>query len=233
MICAAGRVTPRFLLHVSSKPVFSRLLSIVPQRRYVPSRLDNIENVEEYRPGGFHPISVGDVLAKGRYKSKVLHELRFGGSSTVWLARDQCPQQHPMSSTLGPLGALKILSAEQSSELNNSEIAEMALPIVLAAFLRASDTPVCHHAQVVEDHFMEEGPNGTQLCLVYPFAGPTVRSMSDSPGRVSGIRRLRGDLAWKVAKQTATAVDLLHSAGLVQGGLSCSGVQVVRSHDVW
>jgi serine/threonine-protein kinase SRPK3 len=233
MICAAGRVTPRFLLHLSSKPEFNRLLSVVPQRRYVPSRLDNIENVEEYRPGGFHPISIGDVLAKGRYK--VLHKLGFGGSSTVWLARDQRPQQPPVPSptTLGPLVALKVLSAELSSELKKSEIAELALPILLAAFLRVSDTPVRHHVQVVEDHFMEEGPNGVHLCLVYPFAGPSVRSMLDSPGRVSGSRRLRADLARKVAKQTATAVDLFHCAGLVHGGLSYSGVQVVHSSDVW
>jgi len=232
MICAAGRVTPRFILHVSSKPEFNRLLSVVPQRRYVPSRLENVENVEEYRPGGFHSISIGDVLAKGRYK--FLHKLGFKGSSTVWFACDQCPQQPPaLPAILGPLMALRVLSAELSSEPKKSEIAELALPILLAAFLRVSDTPVCHHVQVVEDHFMEEGPNGIHLCLVYPFAGLSVRSMSDSRGRVPGSRRLLADLAKKVAKQTATAVDLFHSAGLVHGGLSYSGVRVVHPPYVW
>jgi len=62
----------------------------------------------------------------------------------------------------------------------------------------------------------------------------TKRSMSDSPGRVSGSKRLRADLARKVAKQTARAVDLFHAAGLVHGGSSYSGVQVVHSQaDVW
>ena len=88
---------------------------------------------------------------------------------------------------------------------------------------------MCRHVQVVEDHFMEGGPNGVHLCLVYPFAGLSVRSMSDSRGRVPGSRRLLADLAKKVAKQTATAVDLLHSAGLVHGGSAYSGVQAVHS----
>ena len=60
----------------------------------------------------------------------------------------------------------------------------------------------------------------------------TKRSMSDSPGRVSGSKRLRADLARKVSKQTARAVDLFHAAGLVHGGSSYSGVQVVHSPDV-
>ena len=171
------------------------------------------------------------LVMLGRYK--FLHKLGFRGSSTVWLAHDQCPQQPPVSpTTLGLLVALKVLSAELSSELKKSEIAKLALPILLGIFLYASDTPVRHHVQVTEDHFMEEGLNGLHLCLVYPFAGPSVRSMSDSPGRVSGSKRLRSDLARKVAKQTATVVDLFHSAGLVHGGSSYSGIQVVHSPDV-
>jgi acetyl esterase/lipase len=42
--------------------------------------------------------------------------------------------------------------------------------------------------------------------------------MSDSPGRVSGSRRLRGDLARKVAKETAKAIYCMHGAGWVHGG---------------
>ena len=218
-----GRVRPRFPLQ-SSKPWFNRLLFTLPrvQRRYVPSSLDKVEDIEEYRPGGFHPISIGDLLAKGRYK--ILHKLGFGGSSTVWLARDQRPRLPPTSPTntstaLGPLVALKVLSARLSAERQRSEIAELAIPIKLAAFLRTSDSTLVHpHVQVVADHFMEEGPNGIHLCLVHPLAGPSVLSMSESPGRVSGSKRLRGDLARKVAKQTAMALDLFHSAGLVHGG---------------
>lgn len=55
--------------------------------RYRVSHLDNAEDAEKYRKGGFHPIHLGDALHGGRYC--VLHKLGHGGFSTVWLARDR------------------------------------------------------------------------------------------------------------------------------------------------
>lgn len=43
-----------------------------------------VESVLDYRPGGYHPVHLGDVL--GSYR--VIHKLSYGISSTVWLARD-------------------------------------------------------------------------------------------------------------------------------------------------
>ena len=45
----------------------------------------DVENPDRYRPGGYHPVHLGDVY-DGRYK--VIHKLGFGTYSTVWLARD-------------------------------------------------------------------------------------------------------------------------------------------------
>src|ERR1700733_4099509 len=44
------------------------------------------EWVEDYRPGGYHPVLLGDVFNNGQYK--VIRKLGEGSSSTVWLARD-------------------------------------------------------------------------------------------------------------------------------------------------
>ena len=44
------------------------------------------ENFLDYRPGGFHPVTLGDTLKDGRYK--IHHKLGYGGFSTAWLARD-------------------------------------------------------------------------------------------------------------------------------------------------
>lgn len=44
------------------------------------------ENFLDYRPGGFHPVALGDTLKDGRYK--IYHKLGYGGFSTVWVARD-------------------------------------------------------------------------------------------------------------------------------------------------
>ncbi|KAK9326095.1 hypothetical protein V1517DRAFT_312686 [Lipomyces orientalis] len=48
--------------------------------RFESSSLDNIEQVENYRSDGFHPVSIGDRFANGRYR--ILHKLGFGGFST-------------------------------------------------------------------------------------------------------------------------------------------------------
>ena len=45
------------------------------------------EPLHRYRPGGYHPLRLGDTLGDGRYK--VFHKLGWGGYSTVWAARDQ------------------------------------------------------------------------------------------------------------------------------------------------
>lgn len=44
------------------------------------------EWVEDYRPGGYHPVHLGDVFNNGRYK--VIRKLGEGSYSTVWLAHD-------------------------------------------------------------------------------------------------------------------------------------------------
>ena len=44
------------------------------------------EALEQYCPGGYHPIHLNDILKDGQYE--ILHKLGFGSFATVWLARD-------------------------------------------------------------------------------------------------------------------------------------------------
>jgi hypothetical protein len=184
-----------------------RQASTMVAPRFIPSRLHNIEEIEEYQPGGYHPISIGDTFDQGRYR--ILHKLGFGGSSTVWLARDQREGKDR-----GRIATLKAMRADISSQ-SPGEIPELAISQTLIQSL-----PPSHSAdfQLVDHHFLVQGPNGSHRFLIYPLAGPSILAMSDSPGRVAGSRRLRADLARKVAKQTATTLHHMHSAGVVHGG---------------
>lgn len=44
------------------------------------------EDLEDYRPGGYHPVNIGDEFNSGRYL--IVRKLGWGHFSTVWLARD-------------------------------------------------------------------------------------------------------------------------------------------------
>lgn len=45
------------------------------------------EGLDRYRPGGYHPVVVGDTFKDGRYM--IYNKLGYGGYSTVWLAHDK------------------------------------------------------------------------------------------------------------------------------------------------
>ncbi|KAK9363133.1 kinase-like domain-containing protein [Lipomyces starkeyi] len=169
-----------------------------------PPSLDNIEQIESYRQGGFRPFSIGDRFSRG--------------FSTVWLARDE--QSHRLVS-------LKIITAEASSTCNDLKILQYLKE-------SATYHPACDHILSDFDNFTIEGPNGFHTCLVSLFAGPDIAQICYSPGRRAGSRRLRGSLARKFAKQVTLAVGYLHSRGVAQGDLNTSNILIQLAYvDSW
>ncbi|KAJ5929206.1 kinase-like protein [Penicillium verhagenii] len=53
-----------------------------PQYRLI----EYVEDLDRYRPGGYHPLKIGDDLNDGRYR--LVDKLGYGGYSTIWLVRD-------------------------------------------------------------------------------------------------------------------------------------------------
>ena len=90
--------------------ISSYLSTLMFKKKYKFSSLSPIEQIQFYQPQEFHPVSIGDIYADGRYK--ILHKLGYGGLSTVWLARDLRPQPGDSDT----LVALKILSSDSSSK---------------------------------------------------------------------------------------------------------------------
>lgn len=48
---------------------------------------DDEEDLEDYRPGGYHPVNIGDTFNSERYL--IVRKLGWGHFSTVWLAKDK------------------------------------------------------------------------------------------------------------------------------------------------
>src|SRR3569833_2601934 len=50
-------------------------------------KVGHVEAKDHYRPGGFHPVHIGDKLDEDT-QFHVIHKLGHGGYGTVWLCRD-------------------------------------------------------------------------------------------------------------------------------------------------
>ncbi|KAK5723025.1 hypothetical protein LTR17_014075 [Elasticomyces elasticus] len=186
-------------------------------RLYYPTGLDTIEDVEGYRPGGYHPVHLGDTF-DGRYK--VLHKLGAGGFSTTWLARDSISKTYR---------ALKILKAEETALSTELHILQR-----LAAI--QSDQVGSTHIRHLIDHFTFQGPNGRHTCLITEVAGPSIKSLYNVPEHEynAGARRLRADIAHKISMQIVQAVEFLHSHQMCHGDLTLSNVLLrIKSIDEW
>ncbi|KAI0820945.1 kinase-like domain-containing protein [Irpex lacteus] len=150
------------------------------------------EPEERYCPGGYHPVSIGDVFNE---RFKVREQLGWGQFSTVWEATD--------TSSNTPV-ALKILTADCTSgpsaldELGTLELVKSKNP----------KHPGYLHIQQLLDHFTIVGPNGTHICLVLE----RLRDSMDTLWRnEDGVRfALPIDLVQRVARDVLLALTYLH-----------------------
>ena len=175
------------------------------------------ERMERYRPGGFHPVKLGDTFSGGRYK--VHHKLGWGGFSTVWLARD-----HSYVAVAAVTLKLGFRTDIESPSLNRW----VSLKITTATDTESSGELALHQKLrqagaadgVVQllDSFVHEGPNGEHQCLVFELLGPTVESVVHDYHE--GGDSLEAETVLKVTRQLLQALAALHRTGYAHGGLS-------------
>jgi serine/threonine protein kinase len=162
---------------------------------YKFNSFDDAEDIEEYRPGGFHPVHLGDRLSDERYH--VLHKLGNGGFATVWLCRDTKTKS---------LVALKIIMADESKhDCPDLKIQEW----FAAKNYKASSSPLL---ALPTDHFWVDGPNGRHLCLVLPLLGPRIDLVWNK------LEDPQKPLP-KIALQAAQSLQLLHELDICHGGM--------------
>ncbi|KAK8037640.1 CMGC/SRPK protein kinase [Apiospora marii] len=160
------------------------------------------ERIEEYRPGGFHPVHIGDVFHDGQYK--VLRKLGEGSFSTVWLARDQSNSRYV---------ALKIVAAESQATTELEILRHLA---------QVEPVEKTQCITQLLDQFEHVGPNGTHACLVFEPMGPNLNIMIEellnSRPRMFGLNvRYPPPMAKVILKQALQALAVLHENGIAQG----------------
>ncbi|KFA51242.1 hypothetical protein S40293_05110 [Stachybotrys chartarum IBT 40293] len=159
--------------------------------------VDGVEDLSDYRPGGYHPIHIDDRLNK-RYR--IVHKLGHGTFSTAWLAIDEKTSAY-VAVKVGAADAdrteIDVLSYLTESDARFKDSVDKPSPIPL-----------------VLDRFHLGGPSGTHPCLVTVPARCSLRNAREA----SGSYLFQLDVARSLAAQLVTAVSLVHSQGYAHGG---------------
>ncbi|EEP77279.1 predicted protein [Uncinocarpus reesii 1704] len=183
-------------------------------------RMDNeVEDLGKYKPGGYHPVVLGEVLPKpSTSKSRkprywILQKLGHGAFATVWLAKD----------LLGSLGyvALKINISRITGENNEIQILQ---------WLQNSDhEDRLGYRNVIHilDDFTIQGPNGTHECIVTEVVAP-MKCFCDIPDFKPRVKEL--------SLQLMMGLSYLHSQGVTHGDLHYGNIAVsiprLKEHSV-
>lgn len=168
------------------------------------------ESAEFYRPGGFHPTYLGDVL-KQRYK--IIRKIGFGQYSTVWLARD-CQEDRYVS--------VKIATAADGRGT------DLARPVI--AFhqkIADSEHPGTAHVVPLLDHFVHSGPNGEHLCLVFKPMGRNTNALMEKE-----LGTMTVSFARELSRQLVLALDCIHCAGLAHRDIQPGNVLLGLSYNL-
>ncbi|KAM7195418.1 Protein kinase-like domain containing protein [Rhypophila sp. PSN 637] len=179
------------------------------------------EDEQDYRPGGLHPVHLGDCLGpEGRYR--VVHKLGFGGHGTVWLCHDRIESRWR---------AVKILSAdlggpEKCKELETANKLLSRLDLEPESGLHSLLER--HHIALPVDHFTIDGPHGTHLALVYPLLG-------SSAGYAFELCGPHTELLKDICFQLVNAMDFLHRIGRCHGDFRSANIllRLVDGVDQW
>lgn len=195
-VCPSGSRLSRIIRPASHQPTRLYATAALKGDRYFPEA--DVEELEEYAPGGYHPTVIGDSVRHGRYT--IAHKLGFGGYSTIWLARDELLHRHV---------ALKMLTARASGDTNEATIVHTLQQIPTSAHVGRRFIPT------ILDRFTFDGPNGRHLCLVSEPAGYNVaKSKEDSTDLMFPAESARS-----VAAQCLMGLSYLHSHGVCHGGM--------------
>lgn len=172
------------------------------------------ESLSKYRPGGFHPVNLGDTFKNNRYE--VHHKLGWGQFSTVWLAFDREYANKlimlPYLLTFARQNiwvSLKIKTADSSLESREHDCMQV---------LQKHCEGNLSSKYIVQllDFFLHHGANGVHQCLVFELLGPTVNKVLMDYSESE--ERLETGVIMRMSRQLLEGIDFIHSAGIGHGG---------------
>ncbi|KAM7220128.1 Protein kinase-like domain containing protein [Rhypophila decipiens] len=170
-----------------------------------------LEPLSEYRPGGYHPIHIGDNLGPPDNLNRYTVIVKLGHSSayTVWLCRDHQASQSQYV-------AVKIMKAEVDRE----KLMELQLDA-----LDDHAAPGGQYIAFPLNKFVVDGPNGAHQCMVFEVLGHCL-----NPGMWLEWDQARDNEAPRVLRkmchQVTQAMAFLHNNGICHGDFRPANIRV-------
>ncbi|OEJ83129.1 Protein kinase dsk1 [Hanseniaspora osmophila] len=152
------------------------------------------ESITEYKPGGYHPASKGELYKNGRYV--LVRKLGWGHFSTVWLAKDLQNNFHV---------AMKIVRSNQV--FTEAAVDEIKLLTAISSnMITNPQLEGSKHVLTLLDNFIHSGPNGDHVCMVFEVLGENLLALIKQYEH-KGIPLV---YVKQIAKQLLLCLDFLH-----------------------
>ncbi|CAB9499444.1 SRSF protein kinase 1 [Seminavis robusta] len=178
---------------------------------------DEDEGESGYKPGGYHPVNVGDVFNQGRYV--VIKKLGWGHFSTVWMVKDRKAQaagkgthfyalkvqksaEHYTEAAMDEVELLDCIAQKRKHEAtllgNPSTDEEGVTAVQMVDHAKFSAT--------LHDSFFHTGPNGRHMCMVFSMLGCNLLSVI----KAFNYRGIPIEVVKRMIQGVCKGLDFLH-----------------------
>lgn len=196
------------------------------------------ESVEEYKVGGYHPVSIGDVYYSKTKKYIIIRKLGWGHFSTVWLAKSSDDyvaikfvksNSNYMEAAKDEIEILKNLKHPSNDYLKQYK----------DYFSVESSSAGSENILTLLDNFEVNGPNGVHVCMVFELLGENILNLlyKFKQHKVPVAKPLKPitsgipiSIVKPIIKQMLSGLDYMHHCGIIHTDLKPENILIDLSN---